>query len=356
MTLTVLRNSICTLMAFAIRVASATNLVTGIAVALMMITDGTGMGVAGEAMAQETPAPVAPPVETPLPALCTGTLSELQEKERVLQQWEFHDEDLLVKLGELAEKSKLEKKSPDPALLKPISTAAGYRSKEYDAAPQYIKDIVDQVEHNFVVDIKDIYKLLAITFEGDQAPTAPERADWAHLIVEYGRLETARSLFEAAKTQVSECIKAQEPAEKDNSGASEQDTTGEPAAEDNSAATQLDNTEGVFPDPAAEDNSGASEHNTTEEPAGEDNSGATEQGTTEEPAGEDNSGASEHNTTEEPAGEDNNGASEQNTTEEPAGEDNSGASEPDDFNQSADDSGADGGGSDDSGCGCGDDQ
>jgi hypothetical protein len=142
---------------------------------------------------------------------------------------------------------------------------------------------------------------------------------------------TDASNFQASLAAVVERHPAKsDTTDKDNSDASKSQNAKAPADADDSAASEEDTTE---------DNSGATEPDNTQEPA-DVASSATD---------EDNNAAAEPDTTEEPANEDTGGAAEPDTTE-----DNSGASEPDNSDQSTDNSGANGGGSDDSDCGCGD--
>jgi hypothetical protein len=69
-----------------------------------------------------------PPPHSPKPEICTGSLAELQEKLLKLQEWRTkYIEKNLTDLAALAEQSMKNKVSPDPALLNPIATAAGFR-------------------------------------------------------------------------------------------------------------------------------------------------------------------------------------------------------------------------------------
>src|SRR5215472_12846746 len=105
------------------------------------------LGIASRA---QTPAPApAPPAPSDPACGPDASVNALQKRLQVLQQLLAKRNDLIDKTQKLILDSWNSEKPPDPNKLQPISTATGFRSKDYREYPLYVQRMIDEFEATF---------------------------------------------------------------------------------------------------------------------------------------------------------------------------------------------------------------
>jgi len=95
-----------------------------------------------------------------------GQITALQEKQRILRQWQQRQQQNIQAMRAEIERAKSEHRGPNPSKLQTLATATGQRSEAYHDAPPYIQQRIDQVSSHSLRNAGDATRLFISTLFG----------------------------------------------------------------------------------------------------------------------------------------------------------------------------------------------